>query len=173
MTEQNTLEIITVSNGNSDYAGNFTPKEIDIINSGDIRVDFSMPEATINDDVFEYLKRCKEIIDTIVLDPPYNDKFADKYQKAGNTPDQFIISANTPKTTLLFNHIKRLNPKIIIIKSWSYFVIEGYRLRKGYLCYAGGYRKPTILLILEKMTSKIYFKKEVLQQQVIKKISEY
>ena len=39
---------------------------------------------------------------TVIIDAPYNQKFADTYKKLGNTPKQFIIFANTEKTTLLF-----------------------------------------------------------------------
>jgi hypothetical protein len=189
ITEENILEIITVSNGDSDYPGNFTPEEIGIIKSycygyilhlfsgrstiGDVRIDYAMKEATINCDVFKFLKKCKEKFDTVIIDPPYNKRFAEQYQCIGKTAEQFIISAQSEKTTELFNFIKKLNPKIIIMKSWTYYIPTGYRLRKGYLCYAGGYRKPTILLILEKNTSKIYFIKEILHNQQIKKLSNY
>jgi len=40
-----------------------------------------------------------------------------------------------------------LKPNRIILKSWNYYIPKGYILNKGFLCYAGGYRKSTILLI--------------------------
>ena len=65
--------------------------------------------------------------------------------------EQFLIFANAKKTTKLFELIKeKLNPERIILKSWNYYVPEGYELKKAYLCYAGGYRKPTILLIMDR-----------------------
>lgn len=161
------LQIIKVGNGSKEYAGNFTKREKEIIteeifgiscnlfsgksNIGDIRVDFKQPEATINMDVFEYLENCNDKIETFIIDPPYNKRFADKYQKIGNTGKQFIIFANAKGTTKLFDLVRNLNPKRIIIKSWNYFVPKGYKDGGSYLCYAGGYRKPTILMITEKI----------------------
>ena len=158
------LEIITVGNGSKEYPGDFTKKEIDIIldeleypvlnlfsgksNIGTTRIDYKY--GTINIDVFDYLEYCP-YFSTVIVDAPYNKKFADIYQKIGGTPKQFIIFANTKKTTELFDKIRLISPEIIILKSWNYYVPNGYALKKGYLCYAGGYRKPTILLILHKI----------------------
>ena len=161
------IKVINVSNGTSEYPGNFTPQEIDIITRsikgtclhlfsgksliGDVRVDFSQKEATHNRDVFNYIQEFNGFVDTILLDPPYNERFAEKYNKlAGFETNQFIIFANASKTTELFNQIIRINPKRIIIKSWNYYVPKGYTDIGSYLCYAGGYRKPTILMICEK-----------------------
>ena len=157
------LEIITVGNGTKEYFGNFTKKEIEIINLwklgyvlhlfsgksniGDIRVDFEY--GNIKMDVFEYLESEQRSFDTCIIDAPYNKKFGDKYQKIGNTPKQFIIFANTRDTTKLWNHvINEIKPTTIILKSWNYYIPKGYKLAKGFLCYAGGYRKSTILEIL-------------------------
>ena len=161
------MEIINVGNGNKFYPGNFTNKENKIIKEnctgkilhlfsgkskiGNIRIDFEYGNCTMN--VFDWLNNISEFInyfDTIIIDAPYNQKFANKYQKIGNTPKQFIIFANTKQTTILWNKIIELNPKIIILKSWNYYIPKGYYLKKGYLCYPGGYRKSTILEILKK-----------------------
>jgi len=166
MTE---LELITVSNGTNNYPGNFTNKELKIIkyNSkgkvlhlfsgkskfGDVRVDYACKEATHNQDVFKFLKNNKvlkinkEFFNTIIIDAPYNQKFANKYQKLNNTPEQFIIFADAKKTTLLWDEIMKINPEIIILKSFNYYCLKRYNLGKGYVCYAGGYRKPTFLLV--------------------------
>ena len=172
------MEIITVSNGDNKYPGNFTPKEIKIIKKyskgsritnlfsgisiiGDNRVDFSNPKANIKCDVFEWLELLSNgyknyYKQTVIIDAPYNQRFADKYQKIGNTPKQFIIFANAKDTTKLFNLIsKKINPRIIILKSWNYYVPKGYKLEKGYLCYPGGYRKSTLLLILRKINTEV------------------
>jgi hypothetical protein len=163
----NKIKIICVGNGDSSYPGNFAKKERDLINKntfgrvlhlfsgrsliGDVRIDFSTKEATINDDVFNYLVNCEEKFETVILDPPYNDIFAKKYQKIGNTPNQFIVFANSKKTTELFNLIReKIDPSKIIIKSWNYYVPKGYEDIGSYLCYAGGYRKSTILMICNK-----------------------
>ena len=160
------MEVITVSNGNNEYPGNFTKKEISIIKKystgtilnlfsgkssiGNVRVDFKFGNCTM--DVFDYLNNFKyHHFNTVIVDAPYNLKFANKYQKIGNTPKQFIIFANTTDTTHLFNLIsKKIKPDIIILKSWNYYVPKDYKLVKGFLCYPGGYRKSTILLILER-----------------------
>lgn len=156
------LELINVSIRHHEYYGNFTPQENKIIqfyafgkilhlfsgksNIGQYRVDFAF--GNIKDDVFNILPKLDEYFDTIIIDAPYNKQAGNKYQKIGNTPEQFIIFASIKKTSELFNHVKRLNPCRIILKSWNYYIPKGYRLLKGYVCYAGGYRKPTFLLIL-------------------------
>ncbi len=160
------IEIIKVGNGNSKYPGNFTKKEITIIKKwsiskvlnlfsgkseiGNIRIDFTY--GNIKGNVFDILKNTKFYdFKTVIIDAPYNQKFANKYQKLGNTQKQFIIFASTKLTTELFKLIKNnINPLIIILKSWNYYIPKGYVLEKGYLCYPGGYRKSTILEILKK-----------------------
>ena len=170
------LKIINVGNGTKDYPGNFTKKELKIIkynskgriinlfsgNSkfGICRIDFSNINATKNIDVFLWLDSLSNgfknyFQQTVIIDAPYNQKFADKYQKIGNTKKQFIIFANTRDTTKLFELIKeKIDPIIIIIKSWNYYIPKGYQLKEGYLCYPGGYRKSTLLLILERGNMK-------------------
>lgn len=158
------LEVITVGNGTKDYIGNFTFKEREIIIDnlqypvlnlfsgksfiGTVKVDFNY--GTLKMDVFDYLKDTNRYFNTVIVDAPYNQRFADKYQKIGNTPKQFIIFANAKKTTDLFDKIRLISPEIIILKSWNYYIVKGYCLKNGYLCYAGGFRKPTLLLIMEK-----------------------
>lgn len=163
------LKIINVGNGTKEYPGNFTKKEIEIIRYamkgrilhlfsgkstlGNIRVDFKY--GNIKSDVFEYLEECSREFKTVLLDPPYNQIFADKYKYYNPyelTPKQFIIFANTKDTTRLFNLIReKVNPEIIIMKSWNFYIPKGYKLKKGYVCYPGGFRKSTILLILERL----------------------
>ena len=163
------LEIINVGNGNNKYPGNFTNKENKIIIEncslkgktlhlfsgksiiGDVRVDFEYGNCTM--DVFNYLNNINSVKEcnfkTVIIDAPYNQKFGNKYQELGNTPKQFIIFANTSQTTILWNKIREINPEIIILKSWNYYILQGYFLKKGYLCYPGGFRKSTLLLILK------------------------
>lgn len=174
------LEVITVSNGSKDYFDDFTPEEIKIIKEnvwgnilhlfsgsskiGDVRIDFSHKNANRWEDVFTYLEEFSflQTFHTVIIDAPYNQKYADKYQKAGKTPKQFIIFANTRDTTRLFNLIEEnIKPLYIILKSWNFYIPRGYNLKKGYLCYAGGYRKPTILEILRRETSKLEFSKKI------------
>ena len=172
------MEVITVSNGSNKYPGDFTNKEIEIITKyakgriinlfsgsstiGNFRIDFSHPNATENDDVFNWLEGLDGGFkiyyqQSVIIDAPYNKRFGDKYnalnqfQTLNNSLEQFIIFANSKKTTLLFDLIRnKIDPNIIILKSWNYYVLPGYTLKKGYICYAGGYRKATFLLILEK-----------------------
>ena len=166
---KNKIDIINVGNGSNEYFGNFTKKENKIIlenctgkilnlfsgksKIGNIRIDFKF--GNYNIDVFDYLNDINEIrkhnFKTVIIDASYNQKFGNKYQQFGNTPKQFIIFANTKDTTKLFNIItKKIKPNIIILKSWNYYIPKGYFLKKGYLCYAGGFRKSTLLLILMK-----------------------
>ena len=159
------IELITVGNGSKDYVGNFTKKEKEIIMENlrypvlnlfsgksdfkSINIDFKYGNVK-KKDVFEFLPIALLGYKTIIIDAPYNQKFAKKYQKIGNTPKQFIIFANAKKTTELFNHVRRLNAEIIILKSWNYYVVKGYSILKLYICYAGGYRKPTFLIIMKR-----------------------
>ena len=166
------MELIKVGNGSSDYPGNFTKKEIQIIKKyakgriinlfsgsskiGNFRIDYSNSNTTKNMDVFEWLESLYISFknynnQSVIIDAPYNQRFADKYKKIGNTQKQFIIFANNKGTTKLFNLIKeKINPKIIIIKSWNYYCIAGYEVKKCYVCYPGGYRKSTFLIVMEK-----------------------
>jgi hypothetical protein len=161
------MEIIKVSNGNNKFPRNFTLEERHIIQSnlkgkvlhlfsgksiiGDVRIDLAQPEATHNINVFDFLNSNTEYFDTVILDPPYNQKFADKYDKlSGNKGNQLIIFASVEKTSELFKMITAMKPKYIIIKSWNYYVPKGYVDAGSYLCYAGGYRKSTILMICKK-----------------------
>ena len=179
----NNLEIINVSNGSKDYIGNFTKQENEIILSnlligntihffsgnseiGNKRIDLYSEKATDNIDVFDYIDFQIKSIENdltinkytnLIIDSPYNKKFALKYDKLFNIDKslkskQFIIFASTKKTTILMNYISNiLKPNRIILKSWNYYIPKGYFLNKGFLCYAGGYRKSTILLILDKI----------------------
>ncbi len=160
------LIIHTVGNGSPKYPGDFTPKEIKIMsyftkgkNSlhlfsgrssiGNVRIDYSCDEATTKADVFNWLKaHSNDHYDVVILDPPYNNKFGKKYRELGKTPEQFIVFEHSRKTSELFTYIsKYIQPKIIIIKSWNYFVPRGYEDIGSYCGYAGAYRKPTFLMI--------------------------
>lgn len=164
------ISLIYSSNGNSDYPGNFTKEEITLINRylagkilnlfsgrsliGHERIDYSCNEATKNMDVFEYLTEPGSF-DTVIIDAPYNTWFADKYKKIGDTPEQFIIFASAEKTTRLFTLIEeKIKPAVIIIKSWNYYIPAGYNLEKLFVCYPGGYRKSTMLLIAKRRKTK-------------------
>lgn len=164
------IELIKVGNGTSEYPGNFTKKEIQIIkknikgkvlhlfsgksNIGDIRVDFI--NGNIKSDVFLFLGYNQTHFNTILIDAPYNQKFADKYQKLGDTPKQFIIFASVKKTTELFDKIIKISPDIIILKSWNYYCLKGYEIKKCYVCYPGGYRKSTFLIVMKRKQEVLF-----------------
>ena len=165
MENEEKIELLRISNGNNNYPGNFTKEEIEImrINSkypilhlfsgkskiGTVKVDYKYGDFKM--DVFDYLEQHKDRkFKTIIIDAPYNKKFADIYEKLGDTGEQFIIFANAKKTTLLFDYIDRIDPDVIILKSWNYYCLERYKIRKCYICYAGGYRKSTFLIVMER-----------------------
>ena len=164
------MKLIKVGNGSAEYPGNFTKKEIRIIKNkiegktlhlfsgksdiGEVRIDYKYGNFRV--DVIYYLKCVsKNAFQTIIIDAPYNQKFADIYQKLGNTPDQFIIFADTKKTTELFELVDYLCPDLIILKSWNYYCLPRYEIKESYLCYPGGYRKSTILLIMKRKQMKL------------------
>jgi len=161
------MELIKVGNGTNKYPGNFTKKKLKIIKEnltgmtlhlfsgkseiGETRVDYV--HGNVKMDVFYYLENSTalHLFKTVIIDAPYNKRFAEKYQKLGNTSKQFIIFANVPQTRQLFNLLEeKVKPEIIILKSWNYYVPANYQLKKLFLCYAGGYRKLTVLEILER-----------------------
>ncbi len=161
------MQVINVANGSNQYPGDFTPEEKRIImyNSkgnilnlfsgsstiGNVRVDFSHSNATHKTDVFKFLKENQDYYNTIIIDAPYNQRFAEKYREISQISwEQFIIFADVKKTTKLWNYIKKIEPEIIILKSWNYYCLKGYYIAKAFLCYPGGYRKSTILLIMRK-----------------------
>lgn len=163
----NKLKIITIGNNKSNFVGAFVNKEIIIIKEwikppclnlfsgssliGEERIDISHENATLNCDVFEYLDLAPNTFNTILIDAPYNKKYEEIYNTHGQKFTNFSIFANTPKTSLLWKLISKLSPERIILKSWNYYILRNYDFNDGYLCYPGGYRKPTILL---KMTRK-------------------
>ena len=161
------IEIINVGNGSNQYPGDFTKEENQIIlrnckgkvlhlfsgssEIGDLRIDFTHKNATHKWDVFEFLEYNNlQDFNTIIIDAPYNKRFADKYQKIGNTPKQFIIFADTKRTTKLFYYINIINPEIIILKSWNYYCLKRYKIKSCYICYSGGFRKSTFLIIMKR-----------------------
>lgn len=161
------MAFANVDNGGK-YPGSFTKKETDWITKysigkilhlfsgsstfGDVRVDLANPHATINTDVFTFLKENQTPYNTVIADPPYNFRFAEKYAKLANSDvaKQFVIFAQAQKTTEFFNALIQLKPDRIILKSWNWYVVKGYTVLYSVLCYAGGYRKPTIFLVLER-----------------------
>ena len=165
------MKFINVSNGDSKYPGNFTKEEITIIKNnivgktlhlfsgksdiGEVRIDYKYGNLRV--DVFDYLKSViPRVFKTIIIDAPYNQRFADIYQEIGNTPEQFIIFANAKKTTELFNLIDKIDPDLIILKSWNYYCLPRYEIMKSYLCYPGGFRKSTILLIMRRKQNILF-----------------
>ena len=123
------LVVIHVDNGSDLYPGSFAVLEQKIIKKylknpslhlfsgrstiGTVRVDFACEEATIHADVFDYLEHCTEKFNTVILDPPYNEKFAKKYDEIAKSGKrkQFIIFADTKRTTRLFAMIRKLDPR--------------------------------------------------------------
>jgi len=167
------FKLLKVGNGTEEYPGNFTKKEIKIIQknckgtilnlfSGKSKIGLTIDYTygMIKRDVFDWLKQYSNLnfetlYDTVIIDAPYNQRFADQYQKIGNTPKQFIIFADTERTTELFNYIDKINPEIIILKSWNYYCLKRYRIDQCYICYAGGYRKSTFLIVMKRKQETI------------------
>jgi hypothetical protein len=155
-----------------EYPGAFTPEEENIIidwcrgtilhlfagtsKIGEVRID-STPTATHNQDVFTFLESSQNIFQTIILDPPYNKRYAQMYIKLGGRGN-FIMGQKGTKH--LFKLICQLHPERIIIKSWGYYGLEkqNYIMHEGYVCYAGGYRKPTFLLLYTQIHHTLNFK---------------
>ncbi len=164
------LELVTVGRGETNYPGSFTKFDKRTIfawaygytlhlfsGSSDIgkcRVDWHCKEATLNVDVFEFLEGIIDkpnFISTIILDPPYNESYAKKYSIIGHRKYyQFIMYTHAEITSHLFNMLRELAPNRIILKSWQYYIPKDYHLVKGYVCYPGGYKKSTFLLIMDR-----------------------
>ena len=105
--------------------------------------------------VFEKLTSIENIIilpshflyeyDSIIIDPPYNERYMKIYAKNQEQKSDFVIFADTRRTTLLFDWIRKIKPQQIIMKSFQFYRFAGYNV-KGFITYAGGYRKPIFLL---------------------------
>jgi hypothetical protein len=161
------VEFARVDNGGK-YPGSFTKKEYDWLKTyalgsvlhlfsgssvfGDVRVDLANPNATHQQDVFEFLRTNTRPFDSVVLDPPYNAKFAERYAALfnGKAAHQFIIFAQCQKTTDLWTLLHHLSPRRILLKSWNWYIVKGYHMFRCFVCYAGGYRKPTFFLIMDR-----------------------
>ena len=164
MKEITILSVITVSNCREDYKGGFTKEEEQIIKEwirnsytlnlfsgmselGNIRIDLNFDSKATNFiDVFEFIQDSSiRNFQSIIIDPPYNERYMKIYTKNQKQKSDFVIFADTRRTTLLFNWIKLIHPEQIILKSFQFYRFEGYNV-KGYITYAGGYRKPIFLL---------------------------
>lgn len=137
---------------------------------GDERIDFDNPNATHKGDVFEFLRdyeNKEEKAKVVVLDPPYlHEKSIKEYTKAENIyrsqqskvklkkEDLFhaFDPENPQQTRELFDLIaKNVKPEKIVMKSWNYYVPEGYHdTCRSSAGYAGGYRKTTYIMVLER-----------------------
>ena len=175
----NNIKFITdVDNVVNDWIGGFSPLEIKIIKKfsidpilhlfsgnsviGNIRVDINpKSKANIIENVFDFIKNCKDSFNTILLDPIYcseerQEIWKEKYSKLGIKKEElYIFPYDTRKTKLLWNFFKVKYPKIIIIKSLNHYTIPNYRLLQGYDIYPGAFKPNRCLSIYQANNKKL------------------
>lgn len=108
-------ECLYMGINNTGYAGGFGANVVNVIKSliespclhlfsgtskiGDIRVDIERPEATINCDVFDFIKDNKQHWKWCVLDPPY--KIENAHSDLKQYGDWTCVTASVPKRRAL------------------------------------------------------------------------
>ena len=175
----NNIQFITdIDNVVNDWVGGFSSFEIKQIKRysegiilhlfsgkseiGDIRVDIS-PEsnATIIQNVFDYIKENRPKVNTILLDPIYcsedrQELWREKYSKLGIKKELlYIYPYDTRKTKKLWNYFLEILPLRIIIKSLNHYTIPGYKLLQGFDIYPGAFKPNRCLSIYERKNHKL------------------
>lgn len=126
---------------------------------GKIRVDIH-PEsnATVFQNVFDYIETCEGEFNTILMDPIYCSKQRQEFwkKKYGDIKDLYIFPYDTRRTRLLWEFITKRYPKRVIIKSLSHYTIPGYKLRQGYNIYPGAFKPNRCLGIYETIDRRLF-----------------
>jgi len=140
------------------YAGAFTPQVEKIILSliqpptlhlfsgkskiGDERVDIMCKEATINDDVFNFIKHDERLWLWCILDPPYNIASAKKKLKQYKiyTP----VSSSVPKRRALAKYFREHVQNVLWLDLCAPLP-HGFKRVKLWFLFPGGYRHIRVL----------------------------
>ncbi|MGV9198639.1 MAG: hypothetical protein ACOC4M_07345 [Promethearchaeia archaeon] len=173
---QNQIKFVNdIDNVANNWVGGFSPKEKQIIEEyakppilhlfsgiseiGRIRVDISpKSNATIKQDVFDYIKYNFPKVNTILLDPIYCSEerqhfWKSRYAEGLSESDYsklYIFPYDTRKTKKLWGYFQKISPVRIIIKSLNYYTIPNYHLLQGFNIYPGAFKPNRCLSIYQR-----------------------
>ena len=110
---------------------------------GDERIDYSHEKATIRDDVFHFIRNDKRTWKFVVIDPPYELENPMKYDKPK------AISSDVPLRRELSKWLMNHAENIIWIDFCSP-VFTGFRRKKTWIFFPGGFHRIRIMTLLER-----------------------
>lgn len=118
---------------------------------GDVRVDFERPEATVNQDVFEFIKNDGEYWKFVIADPPYESKdprptkdYAKPKSVSGDVWNQSAMGKYLrahPENVLWFDYVSPCP--------------EGFYRHKTFLYLPGGWKKTRVLTWLKRKGERL------------------
>lgn len=157
------FEVLGMGMNSSDYPGAFTVPVQQIIKSvisgkvlhlysgssliGDERVDIDHPNATIKDNVDNYIKNDSQSWDWIILDPPYAITRTD--EKLNGYGIKGAVASCVQRRRPLKEYLQRHTQNILWLDQCAP-TIKGFRRRKLWLLLPGGYHTVRVLSWLEK-----------------------
>lgn len=134
---------------------------------GDMRVDWSHPHATHYGDLFEFLEQnLEELLQrgfkTVIYDPPYSERQADKYGRRYNIPPEkrywyTNLQPMNVKTRQLHKAIEAIHPDIIITRGWRSqpWRLRGYQIIDELLVDWGRKRTFTLLQVFKRTEKQL------------------
>lgn len=166
------FEVIICGMGNNltGYPGAFTPvvdgivrqviSDIDgktlhlfsgVSKLGDIRVDVERPEATSNRDVLGFIRSDSRFWDLVILDPPYEIKRKGKLEEYGRTSS---VAADVILRRALADYFINHTQNILWLDMCAPLP-KGFRRKKLWFLFPGGYHTIRILSWLERVTMQM------------------
>jgi hypothetical protein len=120
---------------------------------GDVKIDLIRPEATHNQDVFEFIKsdEAKRQWEWCILDPPYNIKNREVELK--DYADKTPISASVPKRRALAEFFRKYCKNVLWLDQCAPLP-KGFIRKKVWFFFPGGYRTIRVLSWLQNIELK-------------------
>lgn len=162
-------EIVGMGNNITGYPGAFTPVVHEIITKtihsskgvlhlfsgvsaiGNERVDLERPEATLRQNVMEFIKTDNRQWEFVVLDPPYEIQRKSKIEEYGRSSS---VAADVRLRRELSNYFQGHADNILWLDMCAP-MIKGFRRKKLWFLMPGGYHTVRILSWLEKYQERI------------------
>ncbi len=116
---------------------------------GNVRIDLERLEATINEDVYKFIKStfAQQNWEWVILDPPY--KIENSQQDLKEYKDQTPVSASIPKRRALCDFFRKYCNNILWLNHCAPLP-NGFYREKIWFFFPGGYRTIRILSWLKK-----------------------
>lgn len=165
------VEICGMGNNITGYPGAFTPvvdrimrqviyevggKTLQLFSGvsklGDTRVDIERPEATCNRNVLDFVKSNNSSWDLIILDPPYEIKGKSKLEEYGRTSS---VAADVVLRQALADYFIRHTQNVLWLDMCAPLP-KGFRRKKLWFLFPGGYHTVRILSWLERFTLPMF-----------------